>query len=170
MLEDFRLKVFVAAALETSFTKAGARLGISQSAVTQNISGLEKTLGVPLFERTTTGKALTPQGELFMHYAQRILAGYEDIQAIFGTDTDTSSTARLYADRSASVHILPEVIKALQSARPGLRIEVTDKEESADIILTSTLYRKSGSFVLNFQAYPKEHPLASAIQSLIDRP
>ena len=46
MLEDFRLKVFMAARSEHSFTKAARSLGISQPAVSQNIAELEKELGV----------------------------------------------------------------------------------------------------------------------------
>ena len=51
MLEDFRLKVFVAVAREKSFTKAAEALGITQSAVSQSIAAAEKTAGCRLFER-----------------------------------------------------------------------------------------------------------------------
>ena len=51
MLEDFRLKVFMTVAKEGSFTKAAAKLNISQPAVSQHVSELEKTTGVKLFER-----------------------------------------------------------------------------------------------------------------------
>ena len=51
MFEDFRLKVFVAVAEEGSFTKAAARLGVTQPAISQNVADLEKMTGVKLFSR-----------------------------------------------------------------------------------------------------------------------
>ena len=51
MLEDFRLRVFMAVAEEGSFTKAAASLGVTQPAVSQNIADLEKVTGQKLFER-----------------------------------------------------------------------------------------------------------------------
>lgn len=51
MLEDFRLKVFMAVAETGSFTKASRKLGVSQPAVSQNISSLEKETGAILFQR-----------------------------------------------------------------------------------------------------------------------
>ena len=50
MFEDFRLKVFMTVAREKSFTKAASELGVSQPAVSQNISELEKSAGVKLFD------------------------------------------------------------------------------------------------------------------------
>lgn len=73
MLEDFRLKVFMAVAHERSFTKASALLGVSQPAVSQNIAELEKGLGVRLFERMKGETVMTPEGEVFMTYAKKLL-------------------------------------------------------------------------------------------------
>ena len=65
MLEDFRLKVFMAVKSEQSFTKAARSLGISQPAVSQNIAELEKELGVALFSRSRGEVTLTPAGISF---------------------------------------------------------------------------------------------------------
>lgn len=73
MLEDFRLKVFVTVAKEGSFTKAAAALGVTQPAVSQNIADLEKMTGNRLFDRLRGEVVLTPQGKLFLEYADRIL-------------------------------------------------------------------------------------------------
>lgn len=88
MLEDFRLKVFVAVAARKSFTKAAEQLRISQSAVSQNVSELEKRLGVKLFERQRGETLLTDAGEIFMEYAGSILEKYEDIQKMFSRFPD----------------------------------------------------------------------------------
>ena len=73
MLEDFRLKVFMAVAQERSFTRASNLLGISQPAVSQNVAELEKGLGVRLFERMKGDTVMTPEGEVFMTYAKKLL-------------------------------------------------------------------------------------------------
>ncbi len=62
MIEDSRLKVFLAVAREGSFTIAARKLGISQPAVSQNIAELEKSLGVELFERSRGSVRLTSAG------------------------------------------------------------------------------------------------------------
>ena len=73
MLEDFRLKVFMAVAAERSFTKAAAVLGVTQPAISQNVAELEKGLGVKLFERLKGETMLTAEGEVFRTYAERLL-------------------------------------------------------------------------------------------------
>src|SRR2546423_2023977 len=71
------LAVFVAVAEERSFTKAGRRLGVSPSAMSHAIRGLEESVGVRLLSRTTRSVAPTEAGE-------RLLAplrpGLADIQ------------------------------------------------------------------------------------------
>lgn len=72
MFEDFRLKVFMTVASEKSFTKAASRLGVTQPAVSQNIAELEKSSGIKLFDRLRGEVVLTPQGEVFKEYVERI--------------------------------------------------------------------------------------------------
>ena len=83
MLEDFRLRVFITVAKEGSFTKAASVLNISQPAVSQHISELEKNTGVKLFERLHGEIRLTPQGRVFMTYADRVLDAYRAASAMF---------------------------------------------------------------------------------------
>ena len=67
-----KLKVFHAAAEAGSFTHAGEQLGLSQSAVSRQVSALEQELSVSLFHRHARGLILTEQGEvLHMRYASR---------------------------------------------------------------------------------------------------
>src|SRR5580692_10413376 len=59
-----KLKVFHAAAEAGSFTHAGEQLGLSQSAVSRQVSALEQELSVSLFHRHARGLILTEQGDL----------------------------------------------------------------------------------------------------------
>ena len=83
MLEDFRLKVFVTVAVHRSFTKAAAELNISQPAVSQHISELEKTFGIKLFERMKGETVLTTAGEMLFEHAREILDRYHAVDQLF---------------------------------------------------------------------------------------
>ncbi len=67
-----KLRTFHAAAEAGSFTHAGEALNISQSAVSRQISALERELNVPLFHRHARGLVLTEQGELLYRTAQDV--------------------------------------------------------------------------------------------------
>jgi len=70
-MEDFRLRVFLTAAREKSFSKAGKILYISQPAISRHIRELEASLGAPLFRRLGNKITLTPQGEVYYQQAKR---------------------------------------------------------------------------------------------------
>src|SRR6266571_554511 len=72
-----KLKVFHSAAQAGSFTHAGEQLGLSQSAVSRQVSALEQELGVPLFHRHARGLILTEQGELLFRTANEVWSKLE---------------------------------------------------------------------------------------------
>src|SRR5215467_2743027 len=63
------LLAFVAVGQERSFTKAAAKLGVSQSALSHTIRGLEERLGIRLLTRTTRSVSPTQAGERLLHNA-----------------------------------------------------------------------------------------------------
>ena len=89
MLDDFRLRIFKTLAREGSFTKAASKLQISQPAVSQNISELEKEVGTRLFDRLRGETVLTPAGESFKEYAEEILSRYDEVFRLFQPFPDT---------------------------------------------------------------------------------
>lgn len=88
MIEDFRIKVFVTLARCGSFTAAARELNVSQPAVSQNISELEKKLGVLLFNRARGSVTLTDNGTLFLGYANQIMHWYAAAEEAFGVSAD----------------------------------------------------------------------------------
>jgi len=72
MMDWDKLRIFHAVAKAGSFTHAGETLNLSQSAVSRQISSLEKNLGVPLFHRHARGLILTEQGELLNRTARDV--------------------------------------------------------------------------------------------------
>lgn len=77
-MDDFTLNCFLAVVETGSFTKAAERVKRTQSAITQQIGNLEKSLGKKLFER---GKvvSLTKDGEVFLIYAHKIIGLYREV-------------------------------------------------------------------------------------------
>jgi DNA-binding transcriptional LysR family regulator len=67
-----KLRIFHAAAEAGSFTHAGDTLNMSQSAVSRQVSALERELNAPLFHRHARGLVLTEQGELLYRTAQDV--------------------------------------------------------------------------------------------------
>ena len=76
-----KLKVFHAAAEAGSFTHAGEQLGLSQSAVSRQVSALEQELAVSLFHRHARGLILTEQGDLLFRAARDMRMRLETTRA-----------------------------------------------------------------------------------------
>ena len=83
MFEDSRINVFMAVCDEGSFTKTAKRLGISQPAVSQNISEIEKGVGARIFERNRNSVTLTEEGRLFKEFAGQIIYWYKTASESF---------------------------------------------------------------------------------------
>src|SRR3978361_558541 len=76
-----KLKVLSAAAEAVSFTHAGEQLGLSQSAVSRQVSALEQELGVSLFHRHARGLILAEQAQLLHHTAHDVFMKLEAARA-----------------------------------------------------------------------------------------
>lgn len=75
------LEMFVAVEETGSITKAGARLGASRAAVSQQITNLEKTIGTAVFDRESRPIGLTPAGSVLRRHAHRILEAMSEARA-----------------------------------------------------------------------------------------
>ena len=121
MLEDFRLKVFMAVAEEGSFTKAAAVLGISQPAVSQNVAELEKMTGTRLFERLRGEITLTPQGTVFKEYATGILESCTAAGNMFVKLPQ--SVVRISASEEIFSFYIAPALKVFMSVHPEVSFE-----------------------------------------------
>lgn len=84
-----RLKIFHAVAEAGSFTEAGRRLRLSQSAVSRQISALEESLNnMPLFHRHARGLSLTEQGQALFHTAQELVLKLSTTQGLLMEQKD----------------------------------------------------------------------------------
>lgn len=148
MLEDFRLKVFIAVAEAGSFTAAAKVLGISQPAVSQNISMLEKELDVILFSRVRGEVGLTGEGKVFKDYAEKILYWYSAAGEMFGDAGRLNSgrPIRIAADSLVASYILAPALSHLSVAQPTTLFEISVSTLSADAEISIAPSPKSIDF------------------------
>lgn len=129
------LAAFVVAARERSFTRAAAQLGVSQSALSHTIRGLEEKLGVRLLTRSTRGVAPTEAGERLY---EDVRAHYEGIAAGLKTLSEgreqPGGMIRISAhDHAASTILWPKLSKLLP-LYPDVKLEITISYGMIDIV------------------------------------
>lgn len=123
-LEMDLVRAFVTVSEARSFTRAGERLGRSQSAVSLQMRRLEDRLGVQLFSRDPRHVVLTAEGEAFLPQARRLLRVNDEIVADLRGD-DLEGEVRLGAPEDfATVH-LPEILGQFARAHPRVALSVT---------------------------------------------
>jgi DNA-binding transcriptional LysR family regulator len=119
------LLAFLAVARERSFTKAAARLGISQSALSQIVRGLEERLGVRLLSRTTRSVAPTQAGErLLKTIGPKFDEMDGEISALSELRAKPAGTIRLTATEYANEAILLPALEKLLPKYPEISVEV----------------------------------------------
>lgn len=132
-MEDFRLKIFLTVAAEGSFTKAASVLGISQPAVSQNISELEKVTGTRLFERLKGEVVLTDQGKVFKEYAERILRSYAEASLMFSVLP--SAVVKISVSEELHAYLAGPVLERFTKVHPEITFERVLFED-ADLVIT----------------------------------
>jgi len=121
------LRVLVAVAEEGGFSPAAVRLGTTQSGVSHAVRGIERKVGVVLFERGRFGARPTPAGARAVAHARRVLRMLETLVRE-ARDTSTGEVAgplRVAAFRSAALYLLPPVLERLSARHPGIEATVT---------------------------------------------
>jgi len=129
------LRALVAVARERSFTKGAAKLGVSQSALSQTIRELESRLGVRLLTRTTRSVSPTEAGERLL---QTVEPRFEEIDAELAAITELrekpAGTIRITAtEYAADAILLPKLAKLLR-AYPDIKVEIIIDYGLTDIV------------------------------------
>jgi DNA-binding transcriptional LysR family regulator len=116
------IEVFVAAAEEGSISAAARRLGVSPSAVSQQLSGLEAALGAVLLDRSGRPMQVTPAGAMFRRHAQTILNAASEARAELAmADLSGMTTLRLGVIEDFDSDVTPRLLSALARDLKGCR-------------------------------------------------
>src|SRR3982074_1531686 len=131
-----KLKVFHAAAEAGSFTHAGEQLGLSQSAVSRQVSALEQELSVPLFHRHARGLILTEQGELLYRTAHDVFMKLEAARAKL-TDSREKPHGELKVTTTPGIgiHWLTPRLGEFMDLFPDIRITLITTDEELDLAM-----------------------------------
>jgi DNA-binding transcriptional LysR family regulator len=122
-IESF--KVFCDLSETESFTKAALVNGITQSAVSQQISSLERQLNCLLIERSKKKFRLTREGQLLYEYGKQIMQSYESLLSRLQEVKDiVSGTIRVATIYSIGLHDLPPYLKRFLKAYPTVNVHV----------------------------------------------
>ena len=129
------LLAFLAVARERSFTRAAAKLGVSQSALSHTIKGLEARLGVRLLTRTTRSVSATEAGERLLrtvgHHFEEIEAALEALSEL---REKPAGTIRITAtDYAADTILWPKLAKLLRQY-PDIKVEIVIDYGLTDIV------------------------------------
>ena len=129
------LLAFVAVAREGSFTKAAARLGVSQSALSQTIRALEARLDLRLLVRTTRSVSPTEDGE---HLLRTVAPRFDEIESELAMLSERrlkpAGTIRISAGEHATLTVLQPAIARLLPLYPDINVEVVVDNGMTDIV------------------------------------
>lgn len=129
------LSAFAIVAEERSFTRAAARLGISQSALSHSMRGLEKRLGIQLLARTTRSVSPTAAGATLLQELAPALERIESAVAETRKQRESpSGRIRLVIPRTAAKMVLLPKLAQFARAYPEIVLEVTSSNDPADLV------------------------------------
>ena len=124
-METKQLRTFLTIIDTESFTRAGRRLGLSQSAISQQIGALERQLGVKLLRRTGTGARPSPAGEILVHYARQVIRKIDEAQRVLADfESNGAGVLRIGAGGAACHYLLPSILKELRGEYPKVDLQV----------------------------------------------
>ncbi|AOO64678.1 LysR-type transcriptional regulator [Sulfurospirillum halorespirans DSM 13726] len=108
-----------------SFTKAAQKLKIAQPSLSQSINILEKQIGVPLFDRSTTPISLTHAGEIYLSKANAIIELYNDLNVQMRDVTGFENGKLRLGFSQTGYHFIPDALSKFYKKFPNADIKVS---------------------------------------------
>ena len=139
---------------EKSFSAAARKLFVSQPALSAAVKKVEKELGLPIFDRSTTPIQLTTAGKAYIEATRQIMTIQKNLQSYIGDLANLQSgTLSLGGTNFFASCLLPPMIKTFSSTWPKIRLRITESDsadlyarlltEELDLIVDSGLYDES---------------------------
>ena len=128
------LHALSAVAARRSFRAAASELGVSPSSLSHSIAGMERRLGVRLFNRTTRSVSLTEAGEHFLGRIHPALREIADAVETVNQFRDTpSGLLRINASEGGAERLLP-IVLSFMAAYPDMRVDLASDGRMVDIV------------------------------------
>ncbi len=131
-----KLRIFHAAAEAGSFTHAGDTLNMSQSAVSRQVSSLEKDLKLPLFHRHARGLVLTEQGEMLFNTVSEVMSKLMTAETLLA-DATTKPTGdlRITAPVGLGTIWVTQRLRDFMDLYPEIKVELILNDDQIDIAM-----------------------------------
>ncbi len=121
-----QLEIIRAIAESGSFTAAGEKLHVSQSAISRQILLLEEELGEPVFHRIGRRIRITPAGESLLQLSNRVFQDLQEtVSAISDKQESLRGTMRLVGGMSFCLYVFPALLAEVRRAHPNLDLKIT---------------------------------------------
>ena len=160
----YELKLFHLVAEHRSFTRAGQAAGLTQSAITRQIQGMEEKLGLKLFTRSTRSVQLTSEGATLHARSGVVLAEVENaLLALRGKSALLPRALRVGVSRTIGLAYLPGFFRAFQRKFPKVQLHVS--HERSDFLLSAV---ESGELDAGIVSPPPRLPKALEIVRRFD--
>jgi DNA-binding transcriptional LysR family regulator len=122
-VDTLQLKSFIAIAETGTFKRAATTVKRTQSALSLQIKKLEGQLGCALFDRSGRNVTLTPQGEIFLGYAKRMIQlQWEAVSRL--REPDVEGEVRFGTPEDFATHYLPDVLANFRQQHPRVQLRV----------------------------------------------
>ncbi|EED34216.1 transcriptional regulator, LysR family [Luminiphilus syltensis NOR5-1B] len=126
-----QIQYFLAVAEAQSIRRAADRLDVAQPTLSTQLSALEKSLGVTLFERSRRVTQLTPAGRELLSTAKQLIAKWHELQELAHTLSDTAATThRLGVPPTLGPYLLPNIVPAIHQKFERLKLYVREEQPS----------------------------------------
>jgi DNA-binding transcriptional LysR family regulator len=129
------MTAFIAIAERSSFAKAAVHLGVSRSALSETVRGLEEKLGVRLLNRTTRSVALTEVGERLLAQLRPALENFEAaLESVNVFRDKPAGHLRLTVPRPAARAVIEPILAKFLAAYPAISLEIITDSALTDIV------------------------------------
>lgn len=128
------MEIFATAIERGSFSAAARVLGLSPSAVSRAISGIEARFGVRLIVRTTRALAMTAEGEAYYHAARRILSDLTEVEQAIGEQAAPRGRLRVSTTLSYGRRYIVPLLGQFVERYPGIIVDISLTDTVIDLI------------------------------------
>ncbi|TVX92947.1 LysR family transcriptional regulator [Paenibacillus agilis] len=134
-MEIRQLQYAIQIAEERNFSRAAEKLHIAQPSLSQQLSKLEKEIGVLLFQRTTNSVELTHAGTVFVERAQAIIDSLEQLKKeMFDISQTKAGKVTIGTMPITGSHLLPHVLPSFHRRYPDIELVLTEEPSTSNLV------------------------------------
>lgn len=145
-IDHYSLELFISVAEMGSITRAASLNRIAASALSRRLTDLEAVIGMPLLIRSAAGVEMTEAGRHALLFAKNVDEQFQQMTREIQTlSRQVAGVVRLFANASAIVGFLPEILKSFQASFPSFTSRLLNRSATKSSAHASTVEQTSVS-------------------------